>query len=117
MASFVRTCTRLGSPAVRSALGNAIQLRFLSAAAKYLDRNEVSERVINIVKKFDQVDASKVSPAAHFTNDLGLDSLDAVEVVMAIEEEFAVEIPDAEAEKILSVEDAINYIASHPQAK
>jgi len=48
---------------------------------------------------------------------LGLDSLDAVEVVMAFEEEFVIEIPDAEAEKILTCEDAIKFISSHPQAK
>ena len=64
-----------------------------------------------------QVDAAKVTPSAHLTNDLGLDSLDAVEVCMALEEEFVVTIPDAEAEKILSVEDAVAFIVTHPQAK
>lgn len=59
----------------------------------------------------------QVVPSAHFEKDLGLDSLDVVELVMAFEEEFAVEIPDADADKILSVEDAVNYIASHPMAK
>ncbi len=59
----------------------------------------------------------QVNPGAHFEKDLGLDSLDVVELVMAVEEEFSVEIPDADADKILTVEDAINYIASHPQAK
>ena len=58
-----------------------------------------------------------MTPSAHFEKDLGLDSLDIVELVMAVEEEFSVEIPDADADKIFSVEDAINYIASHPQAK
>jgi NADH dehydrogenase (ubiquinone) 1 alpha/beta subcomplex 1 len=58
-----------------------------------------------------------VTPTASFQKDLGLDSLDTVEVVMAFEEEFAVEIPDSEADKILSTADAINYIAAHPQAK
>lgn len=48
---------------------------------------------------------------------LDLDSLDIVEVVLAIEEEFAVEIPDAEADKILSINDAVDYICGHPQAK
>jgi NADH dehydrogenase (ubiquinone) 1 alpha/beta subcomplex 1 len=48
---------------------------------------------------------------------LGLDSLDTVEVVMAFEEEFAIEIPDADADKILSCADAIDYIASQPRAK
>ena len=59
---------------------------------------------------------SSLRPPLSFL-DLGLDSLDAVEVVMAIEDEFAIEIPDAEADKILSVEDAVKYIAAHPQAK
>ena len=59
----------------------------------------------------------QVSPSAHFQKDLGLDSLDTVEVVMAFEEEFAVEIPDVEADKILSTADAIQYISAHPQAK
>ena len=57
-----------------------------------------------------------VTPAVAF-KDLALDSLDVVEVVMAVEEEFAIEIPDAEADKILSVADAVEYISSHPQAK
>ncbi|DBA99496.1 TPA: hypothetical protein ACH3X3_012083 [Trebouxia sp. C0006] len=63
------------------------------------------------------LDKNEVSPSAHFQKDLGLDSLDTVEVVMAFEEEFAVEIPDVEADKILSTADAIQYISAHPQAK
>ena len=58
-----------------------------------------------------------MTPDAHFQKDLGLDSLDTVEVVMAFEEEFGVEIPDAEADKILSTNEAISYIAAHPQAQ
>jgi NADH dehydrogenase (ubiquinone) 1 alpha/beta subcomplex 1 len=58
-----------------------------------------------------------VKPGSHFEKDLGLDSLDVVELVMAFEEEFAIEIPDADADKILSVEDAVNYVAQHPMAK
>lgn len=63
------------------------------------------------------MNGSKVTPAARFKEDLDLDSLDAVEVVMAIEEEFSVEIPDSEADKILSVADAVAYISGHPMAK
>ena len=63
------------------------------------------------------MDATKVSPNARFKEDLDLDSLDAVEVVMAIEEEFVIEIPDSEADKILSIADAVAYISSHPMAK
>lgn len=69
-----------------------------------------------MVKNFDQVDETKVTPEVKWV-DLGLDSLDAVEVVMAIEDEFAVEIPDPEADKILSVAEAIDYISTHPMAK
>lgn len=59
----------------------------------------------------------QVTPNAHFQNDLGLDSLDAVEVVMALEEEFGFEIPDNEADRINSINLAVDFIASHPQAK
>ena len=58
-----------------------------------------------------------MTPDAHFKNDLGQDSLDTVEVVMALEEEFGFEIPDNEADKIDSVKVAVEFIASHPQAK
>jgi len=60
---------------------------------------------------------AQVTPTSAFQADLGLDSLDTVEVVMAFEEEFAIEIPDSEADKILSVPDAVAYLAAHPQAK
>lgn len=83
----------------------------------FLDRGEVSERVMTVLKNFEKVDPVKVNDKAHFSNDLGLDSLDQVEICMAIEEEFAIQIPDAEAEKILTTEDAINFVSTHPQAK
>ena len=82
-----------------------------------MDTAEVTDRILSVVKNFDQVDASKVTPETKFTVDLGLDSLDIVEVVMAIEDEFAIEIPDQEADKISSIADAIAYITSHPMAK
>ena len=59
----------------------------------------------------------QVSPTSSFSADLGLDSLDTVEVVMAMEEEFAVEIPDAEADKITSVSEAVEYLANNANAK
>lgn len=59
----------------------------------------------------------QVTPNAHFQKDLGLDSLDTVEIVMALEEEFGFEIPDNEADKIDSIKVAVDFIASHPQAK
>ncbi|KAI3783737.1 hypothetical protein L1987_42823 [Smallanthus sonchifolius] len=83
----------------------------------FLDKSEVTDRVVTCVKNFQKVDPSKVTPTAHFQNDLGLDSLDTVEIVMALEEEFGFEIPDNEADKISSIELAVDFIASHPQAK
>ncbi len=59
------------------------------------------------------VDAEQVTPEANFVDDLGADSLDTVELIMAFEEEFDVEIPDTEAEKIKTVQDVINYIESN----
>ncbi|ERN05091.1 hypothetical protein AMTR_s00053p00140290 [Amborella trichopoda] len=93
--------------------------RFFSDELKgsFLDKSEVADRVITVVKNFQKVDPSKVTPNAHFQNDLGLDSLDTVEIVMALEEEFGFEIPDNEADKIHTINLAVNFIASHPQAK
>ncbi|KAF4378647.1 hypothetical protein CsatB_029223 [Cannabis sativa] len=98
---------------------NSIRRRFFSEEVRgsFLDKSEVTDRVINVVKNFQKVDPSKVTPNAHFQNDLGLDSLDTVEVVMALEEEFGFEIPDSEADKINNISLAVDFIASHPQAK
>jgi NADH dehydrogenase (ubiquinone) 1 alpha/beta subcomplex 1 len=78
---------------------------------------DVQSRVITAVKGFEKVDATLVNEKSHFVNDLGLDSLDVVEVVMSLEDEFAIEIPDAEADKIQSVAEAIRYVMSNPHAK
>lgn len=59
------------------------------------------------------VEADKVLPEASFVDDLGADSLDLVELIMALEEEYGIEIPDEDAEKIITVADAINYIDTH----
>jgi NADH dehydrogenase (ubiquinone) 1 alpha/beta subcomplex 1, acyl-carrier protein len=82
-----------------------------------LDKNDVLTRVLEVVKNFEKVDASKVTPESHFVNDLGLNSLDVVEVVFAIEQEFILDIPDHDAEKIQSIPDAVEYIAQNPMAK
>ncbi|GMF54238.1 unnamed protein product [Phytophthora fragariaefolia] len=87
------------------------------SAQTFLDRNEVSERVLGVVKNFEKVDADAVKEGAKFQEDLGLDSLDVVEVVMAMEEEFTIEIPDNESEKLLTPAQVIDYIAAHPMAK
>ncbi|WVR06508.1 acyl carrier protein [Kwoniella sp. DSM 27419] len=81
------------------------------AAAAGLSKDDITSRVMDVLKSFEKVDGAKLSPSASFTSDLGLDSLDAVEVVMAIEEEFAIEIPDAEADEITTVQKAIDYVS------
>jgi acyl carrier protein len=75
--------------------------------------SDVAERVKKIVVENLGVEAEKVVEAASFIDDLGADSLDTVELVMAFEEEFGVEIPDDAAEKILTVADAINFITAN----
>ena len=72
-----------------------------------------AERVKKIVVEHLGVEAEKVTEDASFIDDLGADSLDTVELVMALEEEFECEIPDEEAEKITSVQQAIDYIKTH----
>ena len=74
---------------------------------------DTAERVKKIVAKHLGVDESKVVETASFIDDLGADSLDTVELVMAFEEEFGCEIPDEEAEKIQTVQDAVTYIDAH----
>ncbi len=73
--------------------------------------SDIAERVKKIVVEHLGVDESKVIDSASFIDDLGADSLDMVELVMAFEEEFGCEIPDDAAEKILTVKDAIDYIS------
>ena len=70
----------------------------------------VDEKVKEIIAKQLGVNPSEVTPEASFVEDLGADSLDTVELVMAFEEAFNVEIPDEDAEKIIKVKDAIDYI-------
>jgi len=75
--------------------------------------SDVGARVKKIVIEHLGVDEAKVSDNASFIDDLGADSLDTVELVMAFEEEFGCEIPDDAAEKILTVKDAIGFIEEH----
>ena len=75
--------------------------------------SDIAERVKKIVIDHLGVDEAKVTDSASFIDDLGADSLDTVELVMAFEEEFGVEIPDDAAEKIVTVKDATDYIEQH----
>ena len=77
----------------------------------------VDERVKQIIVEQLGVDEGEVTPSASFVDDLGADSLDTVELVMAFEEAFDIEIPDKEAEKIRTVKDAVDYINAHSKGK
>jgi acyl carrier protein len=77
----------------------------------------VEDRVKSIIVEQLGVDAEEVSPDASFVEDLGADSLDTVELIMAFEEEFGVEISDDEAEKIRKVRDAVEYIEKRAKAQ
>tara|TARA_X000000950_G_C13810302_1_gene617318 strand:+ start:1045 stop:1278 length:234 start_codon:yes stop_codon:yes gene_type:complete len=75
--------------------------------------SNVNERVLKVVSEHLGVPLEDLTPAASFVDDLGADSLDTVELVMALEEEFETEIPDEEAEKITTVQQAIDYILAN----
>ena len=73
----------------------------------------VEDKVKKIIAEKLSVDIAEVVPEASFVDDLGADSLDTVELVMALEEEFGIEIPDEDAEKITRVKEAVEYIEKH----
>ena len=78
---------------------------------------DTKDRITKIIKEQLGVEESEVTPEARFVDDLGADSLDTVEILMAIEEEFGIEIPDEDAENAKTVEDVISYINKHPKKK
>lgn len=77
------------------------------------DNAEIAERVKSIVAEQLAVDVAQVVPTASFINDLGADSLDIVELIMALEEEYDIEIPDEDAEKLQVVKDVTDYIVNN----
>jgi acyl carrier protein len=77
----------------------------------------VAEKVKSIIAENLDVDEQEITADASFTEDLGADSLDIVELVMAFEEAFGIEIPDEDAEKITRVREAIDYIEAHTKTK
>lgn len=98
------------------AIAPIMNVRNFADAPQFLEEDEVTQRILDVLKKFPRIEESKLSADANFTKDLGIDSLDAVEVVMLIEDEFNLQIPDQEAEKIQSIPDAVRYVTTHPTA-
>ncbi|TEA38883.1 hypothetical protein DBR06_SOUSAS610263 [Sousa chinensis] len=71
----------------------------------------IKDRVLYVLKLYDKIDPEKLSVNSHFMKDLGLDSLDQVEIIMAMEDEFGFEIPDIDAEKLMCPQEIVDYIA------
>ncbi|PCH33776.1 acyl carrier protein [Wolfiporia cocos MD-104 SS10] len=115
VASAPRVVLPRAAAALPQSRGRVLQYAAYSAAAG-LSKSDITARVLDVLKGFEKVDPSKLTETSRFSEDLGLDSLDAVEVVMAVEEEFAIEIPDEEADEIKTVQQAIEYIAKTPEA-
>ncbi|XP_017780408.1 PREDICTED: acyl carrier protein, mitochondrial isoform X2 [Nicrophorus vespilloides] len=93
-------------------ISNQIQARLYASQPKSkLTEEEIKERVLKVCASYDKVTADKLTLESHFINDLGLDSLDHVEVIMAMEDEFGFEIPDMDAEKLLKPKDIVRYVA------
>ncbi|XP_018561163.1 acyl carrier protein, mitochondrial isoform X2 [Anoplophora glabripennis] len=99
-------------PVKQHNLLSSTQIRFYSPEVKRTkpSAEEIKERVLKVCASYDKVTADKLNLNSHFINDLGLDSLDHVEVIMAIEDEFGFEIPDADAEKLLKPADIVRYV-------
>ncbi|KAJ6604740.1 hypothetical protein DFH09DRAFT_898766 [Mycena vulgaris] len=90
-----------------------LPFRAFSAGGALLPEN-IEQRILNVLQGFEKVDTAKLTPSSSFTNDLGLDSLDVVEVQMAIEEEFSIEIPDTEADEIQTVAHGTSFKLRSP---
>ncbi|XP_074866741.1 acyl carrier protein, mitochondrial [Carettochelys insculpta] len=109
-------CSRRPAPAApppppRPQVSGTLQLCRHYSDLPPLTLENIKERVLYVLKLYDKVDPEKLSINAHFMKDLGLDSLDQVEIIMAMEDEFGFEIPDAEAEKLMCPQEIVDYIA------
>jgi acyl carrier protein len=88
------------------------------AMASVTENNpQIVEKIKQIIAEQLGVDENEITPSSSFVDDLGADSLDTVELVMALEENFNLEIPDDDAEKIRTVQDAMDYIEKHAKKK
>ena len=83
---------------------------FLNTIIKEKKKMAINQEMIDIIVEQLSVEKDKVVPEASFVDDLGADSLDLVELIMAMEEKFDIEIPDEDAEKIVTVQDAVKYV-------
>ncbi|OTA06347.1 hypothetical protein A9Z42_0071200 [Trichoderma parareesei] len=112
---FRTAALRTAASAVR-AVARPVAIRRTAAAAAFAAPRAAAAPLRIQQSVMGVNDAANIKPTAHFANDLGLDSLDTVEVVMAIEEEFSIEIPDKDADSIHSIDKAVEYILNQPDA-
>ncbi|XP_035253036.1 acyl carrier protein, mitochondrial-like [Anguilla anguilla] len=91
--------------------GSLVQLCRQYGDLPPLTIESIKDRVMYVLKLYDKVNPENLQVTSHFIKDLGLDSLDQVEIIMAMEDEFGFEIPDSEAEKLMSPEEIVQYIA------
>ncbi|KAJ8345041.1 hypothetical protein SKAU_G00292340 [Synaphobranchus kaupii] len=91
--------------------GSLVQLCRQYGDLPPLTLESIKDRVMYVLKLYDKVNPEQLQTTSHFMKDLGLDSLDQVEIIMAMEDEFGFEIPDAEAEKLMSPDEIVQYIA------
>lgn len=89
---------------------NEMYTSFNAKRPQPIDHQEFHDRVMKVIKAYDKIDASKVNITSHFFQDLGLDSLDHIEIIMELEDEFGFEIPDDEAEKLFTPGHIIKYV-------
>ncbi|XP_028136054.1 acyl carrier protein, mitochondrial isoform X2 [Diabrotica virgifera virgifera] len=112
--TLVNRCSDILQNSSQSKPGSLIdiQTRFYSPEVikPKPSEEEIKQRVLKVCSSYDKVTAEKLTLNSHFINDLGLDSLDHVEVIMAMEDEFGFEIPDADAEKLLRPADIVRYV-------
>ncbi len=94
--------------------------QFFGSGSAFLSREDVHTRVVDVLRRFPKIkdaDNVHIEPKTHLGDHLGLDSLDQVELMMAIEEEFAIEIPDENLDKIFTVEDLVSFVTTNPMAQ
>ncbi|CAK1551344.1 unnamed protein product [Leptosia nina] len=90
--------------------GVSCERRYATGPVHKITPQEIGERVMKVCKAYDKLTSVQLSLESHFMQDLGLDSLDHVEVIMAMEDEFGFEIPDGDAERLLKPKDIVQYI-------
>merc|ERR1711963_30908 len=108
-ARFLHSHSRTSHPTVLKSV-------FVQPARSYSEKppltlDMLQQRVLLVLRLYDKIDPEKLSLDSHFINDLGLDSLDQVEIIMAMEDEFGFEIPDADSERLMRPRDIVQYIA------